>query len=218
MGTGPLNQLLLRIKSLFRRKQLDRDLDDELQFHLAMREKKLKETGVPPDDAHYAARRTMGNSTRTKESSRDLWTFTSLESWWQDLRFAARMLRKNPGFTAVAVLTLALGIGANTAIFSLINTVMYRMLPVQNPQELGQLKMQTKNFGDGPRPYLHESALGSFRDHQDVFSGVFAWGEAEFNLASSGVAEDIKGFYVSGDYFTTLGVRACRWTPLNGSG
>jgi putative ABC transport system permease protein len=215
MGTGPLSQLLLRIKALFRRKQLDRDLDDELQFHLAMREKKLKETGVPPDDAHYAARRTMGNSTRTKESSRDLWTFTSLESWWQDLRFAARMLRKNPGFTAVAVLTLALGIGANTAIFSLINTVMYRMLPVQNPQELVLLKSQTKNFGHGLRAYYTNPLWEALRDRQDVFSGVFAWGESEFNLASGGVAENIRGFYVSGDYFNALGVRAAAGRMLS---
>jgi hypothetical protein len=117
------------------------------------------------------------------------------------------MLAKNPGFTAVAVLTLALGIGANTAIFSLIDTVMLRMLPVSKPNELRQVRIRDPGQPSEPNPTFTNSLWEQLRDRQDVFSGVFAWSNAEFDLARGGAVHSAKGVWVSGDFFSALGIR-----------
>ncbi|MGA9978692.1 MAG: ADOP family duplicated permease, partial [Candidatus Sulfotelmatobacter sp.] len=151
----------------------------------------------------------------------------------QDLRFALRMLRKSPGFTAVAVLTLALGIGANTAAFSLIDAVMLRTLPVERPDELLQLKRQDPRYaGGGPASFSNllsflwdGGASPSFsnplweqvRDQQNVFSGVFAWSNNRFDLARGGTVQPAEGSFVSGDFFTTLGLRPAAGRLIAGS-
>src|SRR5580658_4981272 len=136
---GWLHKTRLRLKAVFQRKELDRDLEDEVAFHLAMREEKNRRNGIAHEEARYAAHRQFGNAASFKERTREMWTLVSLEGLLQDIRFGARKLRKSPGFTVVAVLTLALGIGANTAIFTLIHAVMLKSLPVANPGELYRL-------------------------------------------------------------------------------
>jgi len=131
-----LNSAWLRAKALFKRRQLDRDLEDELRFHLAMREEKLKAAGVNPEEARYATRRRFGNSFSLKEVCREMWTFAWLEDFGQDVRYTLRAMRKNPGFTAVVLVTLALGVGASTAVFSVVDPLLFRPLPYPKDDQL----------------------------------------------------------------------------------
>ena len=182
--------------SLFfwRRKQREDELEAEIQSHLAMAQR----------DQQSSAQ--FGNVGLVKETTRDMWGWRWLTDLMQDLRYGLRLLGKNPGFTAVAVLTLALGIGANTAIFSLVDTVMLKMLPVQKPEELMVLAIrQPKSTGE-PDPEFTNPIWEQIRDQQDIFSGVFAWSQTRFDLAQGGESHLVNGLEVSGDYFNTLGV------------
>lgn len=128
--------LMRRMRALFRRERLSADLDEELQFHLAMREQLNAREGMPRAEARADAVRRFGNIIRLREMMREIDLFMLPETIWQDARFAVRMLMQHPAFSTIAVLTLALGIGANTAIFSVIDAVMLRPLPVEDQQHL----------------------------------------------------------------------------------
>ncbi|MGH9352763.1 MAG: ABC transporter permease, partial [Terriglobia bacterium] len=199
-----ITALWLRMRAIFRRRQLDRDLDDELQFHLAMREQKLIEQGMPAEEAHYATRRTFGNATQTKEMNREMWTFSFLEALWQDIRYGVRQLRRNPGFTAVALVTLALGIGATTAIFSVVNGVLLNPLPYPNPNRLVALAEKL--------PPFQEFAI-SYPDFLDwakmnhTFEALAAYRHTDMNLTGSSEAERVKVTQVSASFFPLLGVK-----------
>src|SRR5271157_2936837 len=131
-----LTSTWLRAKAIFKRRQLDRDLEDEMRFHLAMRVEKLQAAGVNPEEARYASRRRFGNRSSLQEACREMWTFVWLDSLAQDVRYALRTLRKNPGFGAVVVVTLALGIGASTAVFSVVDPLLFRRLPYPQDDQL----------------------------------------------------------------------------------
>ena len=138
-----------------------------------------------------------------------------MQTLWQDLRFGVRMLLKNPGFTAVAVLSLALGIGANTAIFQLLDAVRLRSLPVRAPQELAEVRITDMTGARGSFSSRYNSVTNpiweQIRDRQQSFSGIFAWGQGGFNLAQGGEVRPAKSLWVSGEFFNTLGV-----TPVLG--
>src|SRR5215470_17869440 len=129
-------QLWRRLLFYLRRDQFDRELAEEMKFHLELKAEENLRAGMEPAEARYAAERQFGNQTLLREVSREMWGGRSIETLFQDLRFGIRMFLKSPGLTAVAALSLALGIGANTAIFSLINAALLRMLPVPNPERL----------------------------------------------------------------------------------
>src|SRR5260370_14586642 len=129
MAAEWLTKIWLRARALVKRRQLDRDLDDELRFHLAMREEARLAEGLAPPAARRAAARQFGNAAYWRESCREMWTFAALETLCLDVQYGFRMLAKSPGFTAAATLTLALGIRVNTAIFSIVSAFLLPPLP-----------------------------------------------------------------------------------------
>ncbi len=216
-------KLFDRLRTQYRKKELNQDLSEELAFHIQQETEENIAAGMPPDEARYAALRKFGGVDQVKEECRDAWGLRFIDTILQDVRFGLRQVRRNPGLTAVAVLTLALGIGANTAVFSLIDAVMLRTLPVNRPDELLQLKRQDPRYSsvgsprfsnplsllwsDGASPFFSNPLWEQVRDQQNDFSGVFAWANLRFDLTRGGTVHPVDGALVSGDFFTTLGLR-----------
>ena len=190
---------------LFHRRQREEELDEEVQAHLRMAAQERMEQGETAEQARTSALREFGNVTLVKEVTRDMWGFRWLESLAQDLRYGARQLRKNPGFTVVAVITLALGIGVNTAIFSLFHDTVLARLPISHPQELVQLK-----YRDGTQIGVNFNwpEFEPLLAPQPALPGLFACLIEEMNLRSGGFSERIRAHLVSGSYYSTLGVKA----------
>ena len=192
-----------RLLNVLRPSALSRDLDREIAAHLAERADDLVASGMSPEEAGYEARRRFGNATVQKELARDADGFAWLEALLADLRYAIRSLRKSPGFTAVAVLSLALGIGANSAIFSLTNAVVLRSLPVSNPEELVSVGLGEAGHND----MLTNPIWEQLRDDTTSFAGAVAYASTTFNLATGGEVRRARGEWVSGSFFPLLGVR-----------
>lgn len=204
----------LRLRSLFRRAQADQDLDDELRDHLDRKTEEYVAKGMPPEDARRRARLDLGGIEQTKEKCRDARRVNWFQDFIRDLLYGLRLLRKSPGFTIIAVLTLALGIGANTAIFRLLDSVRLRSMPVPNPQGLVEVRVANGNGGMGvnvgDNPQMTNPLWEELRDHQAAFSGIFAWGTDTFSLGKGTNARDVHGLWVSGGFFPVLGIAPVR--------
>src|SRR5262245_38809848 len=159
-----LNILMARLRALFRRESVLRDIEEELRAHVEIETEANIKRGMPPDEARAAALKSFGNVVRNTERGYDIRGGGWLETLWQDLRYGARMLMKNPGFTCVAVITLTLGIGANTAIFSLVEALLLRPLPYAEPDRLVMLSEKGRNH----IPYPNFS---DWRERSQSFDG-----------------------------------------------
>ncbi|MCI0389065.1 MAG: ABC transporter permease, partial [Acidobacteria bacterium] len=204
----------LRLRSLFRRRQVEQELDEELRYHLERQIEEHIAKGLTPIEARYAALRALGGIEQRKEECRDMRRVNLIENILQDLRYAGRILRRSPGFTAVAILSLALGIGANAAIFQLLNAVRLRSLPVANPTELAEVRVAGGNGGYGVQSGINSELTYALweriRQHQEAFSGIFAWGNANFSIGQGADTRRVRSLWVSGEIFPVLGVRPFR--------
>ena len=203
----------MSLKRFFRRGAWDEERARELEAYLAIETDENIARGLSPADARDAARRKLGNATLVREEIYRMNTVAIVDSAWRDLRYGARLLRLNPGFALVAILSLALGIGANTAIFQLLDALRIRTLPVKSAEELVEVRIaepvggRTGQF-NGRRPSLTNPLWEQVRDRQQVFSDAFAWGTLSFDLTTSGEARAAQGLWVSGGFFSGLGVPA----------
>ena len=198
-----LNKLRLRLRALFSKSRMEEELVEEVRFHL---EREIEENiarGMSPEEARYAALRSFGGVERVKEESRDERGIRLFDEAWQDLRYSARMLRTQPGFTLIAVITLALGIGANTAIFSVVNAVLLRPLPCEAPDRLVVFWTAHPEVG---REVASLPDFVDWREQSRSFEHMAAFTDRAFNLTGVGEAERLNGQVITSDLFPALSI------------
>jgi predicted permease len=194
----------------WRRKSRDEDLERELRSHLDLETAEQREAGLSDEDAGYAARRAFGNTTLLKEEVRKIWRWTAIEQAWQDVRYALRTLRNAPVFTATALLSLGLGIGANTAIFTLLYTVLLKPLPVPNPEQLVVLGLRDSRHPKELQTRSSYPSIEALKTLNKVFAGPFTYVSDFLKLSTGGEPEPIRAALVSGNYFPALRATAER--------
>jgi putative ABC transport system permease protein len=196
----------------WRRQQLDEDFSVEVEAHIQHEVDKNMDRGMSADAARAAAQRKFGNVTAAREKYHDMNSINFIETLWQDLRQGARLLWFNKTFAIVAILSLGLGMGANTAIFQLLDAVRLRTLPVKNPQELVEIQITANGgkMGDfiSRRPMMTYPLYQLVAARQQSFSEVVAWGSSRLNLSTGGEMRRAQGLWVSGTFFKSLGVPA----------
>ncbi|MBO0800056.1 MAG: ABC transporter permease, partial [Blastocatellia bacterium] len=203
MEIRKLRGWLVRLFSLFNRGRREREFAEELESHLALHIEDNLRAGMSPEVARRQALIKLGGATLTQELQREQRGLPMLETLGHDLRFGLRMLRKNPGFSLIAILTLALGIGANTAIFTLLDKVLIRALPVAQPQQLVAFVQDAS----GTPAIFSYPLYAELRQSEEVLAGVMAYALQPFSLSDGQVTEHVIGQIVSGNYFAVLGVR-----------
>ena len=229
-----LHEIVFRLRAVVGKRHRNRMLDEELKTHLALLVEQNVARGMSLEAARREAKLSLGGADQIKESVHDHRGLPLLETFVQDLRYALRVLRKSPGFTAVTVLTLALGIGANTAIFTVLDAVMLRSMPAQDPQNLVVFRW-TAHTKPKFRGYSsHSDCAGverrgigcsfsapffrTLRAQTTAFSGVTAFsGPGSFDLSGNGPASLARGEFVSGDFFSTMGVKTILGRPIGPS-
>ena len=205
-----------------RGKQREQDLERELRSDLELEAEEQRASGLSPEEAHYAALREFGNTALVKEEVRAMWGWTSIERLMQDLRYAARVLMKSPGFTTAAVLSLALGIGANTSMFSILDNVLLKSLPAKDPSQLRILMWHGRGDAAGMKSHSGYGIIDDRGRHVDgsfsypayemfrklpQFSDVVAFAQGQFTVTANGASDIAFGHYVSGNYFTGVGAQ-----------
>ena len=190
-----------------RRRRMMESLDQDIRDHIAIETKENIDRGMPPDEARSSALHKFGNVARVREATWEVWSFLWLEQFFDDVGFGVRTLRKNPGFAFVAILTLALGIGANTAIFSVVQGVVLAPLPYPQPDRLVMVLES--------RPGLNQTGI-SYPDFQDwqrssrSFAQMAALTSRSYDLTDPGTSEHLDGMEVTSGFFATLGVKLVR--------
>ncbi len=190
--------------SFWRRKKREAELEEEVRSHLEMAARERVERGEAAEEAEHSARREFGNVELVKDVAREMWGWRSLDRLMQDLRFGVRMIAKSRGFTAVAILTLALGIGVNTALFSVVNGVLLNPLPYPEPDQLVTLHESKPNFDAGSISFLN---FRDWRKDNSTFSMMGVSRSYSFNLTGTGEAEQVRAQFVSTDFLPLLGVK-----------
>lgn len=204
------------IWALFCRRRRDRELDEEIQAHLKMAAQDRIERGEQPQAAELAARREFGNRTLIGETTREMWGWNGLERLWQDTRYALRGMRRSPAFTAVTVLLLALAIGANTAIFSIIDMLLLRTLPVRAPAQLVEFLNQYP--GDPALNVFSWRSYEHYRDHNHVFSAITGDRPSRLRLSGDGLEPElVNGDCVVGNFFQVLGIKPAEGRLIQGA-
>src|SRR5580658_890597 len=198
------------LKQLFSRRRLYNDLSDEMQQHLAEKIEELVGTGMSREEASAAARREFGNVSLLDEDSRDVWRWLSLENFLADVRYALRMLRHNPVFTVVALLTIAIGIGANAAVFSVVNSVLLKPLRYPHAEELVALH-QIAPGAEGLADFengllLSPSMYYTYAEHNQTFQSLGVWITGTANVTGMAEPEQVRTVAVSDGVLQTLGV------------
>lgn len=198
-----------RCRSLAVWRRKESDLEEEIRFHISEEADELAAGGLDPQEAAWAARRDFGNVGVIREATREVWGWGFAERLGQDLRYAVRTMRRYPGFSIVTVVTLALGIGANTAVFSLVNSLFLRPMPAKDPERLVVMAI-TDPLQPGPGPSFGWSypMWSQIRQRPQLFDGAFAYFYSRFNLAAGGETAFVDGLWASGSFFDTLGVSA----------